>query len=78
LDVMRMSYTNMATLPITLAVRLAQRVLGKSDQAGEGELSVPPAPINAILAGTLRLEAGAMRLASLPVGSSVMCVARRI
>jgi len=77
LDVMRMSYTNMTTLPITLAVRLAQRVLGQGEQAGEAEMTVPPTPINAILAGALRLEAVALRLASLPLGSSVMCVARR-
>jgi len=76
-DVVRMSYTNMITLPITLAVRVSQRMLGHGDQAGEAEMTVPPAPVNAILAGTLWLEAGAMRVASLPVGSSVMCVARR-
>jgi len=76
-EVLRMSYTNMTTLPITLAVRLAQRVLGHGDQAGEAEMTVPPAAVNAVLAGTLRLEAAAMRVASLPAGSSVMCVARR-
>jgi SAM-dependent methyltransferase len=76
-DVLRMSYTNMTTLPITLAVRLSQRVLGRGDQAGEAEMTVPTAAVNAILAGTLRLEAAAMRVASLPAGSSVMCVARR-
>lgn len=76
-DVLRMSYTNMTTLPITLAVRLAQRLLGRSDQAGEGEMSVPAAPINAVLAGVLRLEARVISVASLPAGSSVMCVARR-
>lgn len=76
-DVVRMSYTNMTTLPITLAVRLAQRVIGHGDQAGEAEMQVPAAPINAVLSGVLRLEAAAMRVASLPVGSSVMCLARR-
>ena len=76
-EVLRMSYTNMTTLPITLAVRLAQRLLGRSDQAGEGEMAVPAAPINAMLAGVLRLEARVISVASLPAGSSVMCVARR-
>jgi len=76
-EVIRLSYTNMVTLPITLAVRLSQRVVGRTDQAGEAEMTVPPGPVNALLAGTLRLEAAAMRVTSLPVGSSVMCVARR-
>lgn len=76
-EVLRMSYTNMTTLPITLAVRLAQRLLGRSDQAGEGEMAVPAGPINAVLAGVLRLEARVISVASLPAGSSVMCVARR-
>lgn len=76
-EVMRLSYTNLTTLPITLAVRLAQRVLGHGGQAGEAEMTIPAAPLNAMLAGILRLEAAALRVASLPVGSSVMCVARR-
>lgn len=76
-DVMRVSYTNMMTLPLTLAVRLAQRVVGQGEQAGETEMQVPPAPVNAVLSGALRVEATLMRVASLPAGSSVMCVARR-
>lgn len=77
-EVVRMSYTNMSTLPITLAVRLAQRVMGQGNEAAETEMSIPAAPINAALAGMLRLEAAAFRVASLPIGSSVMCVARRV
>lgn len=76
-DVIRMSYTNMTTLPITLSVRLAQRLLGRRDQANETELTVPPSLVNALLAGALRLEAVMLRTAALPAGSSVMCVARR-
>jgi len=76
-DVMQMSYTNMTTLPVTLAVRLAQRVMGSRHQVTETTMRVPVAPVNAVLAGMLRLEAAALRVASLPVGSSVMCVARR-
>jgi SAM-dependent methyltransferase len=76
-DVLRMSYTNFTTLPITLAVRLAQRALGKSGEAGETELSVPAAPVNAILSGALAAEAAVMRVMPLPAGSSVMCVARK-
>ncbi len=76
-EIVRMSYTNMTTLPITLAVRMSQRLLGHRDEAAETEMEVPAAPLNALLAGALRLEAAAMRVAALPVGSSVMCVARK-
>jgi SAM-dependent methyltransferase len=76
-DVLRMSYTNFTTLPITLGVRLAQRALGTSGEAGETELSVPAAPVNALLAGALAAEAALMRVMPLPAGSSVMCVARK-
>lgn len=76
-DVIQMSYTNMTTLPITLAVRMTQRFMGSKDQAAETEMRVPAAPVNAALAGMLRLEAALMRVAALPAGSSVMCVARR-
>lgn len=76
-EVTRMSYTNMSTLPITLGIRLMQRAMGHRDQAAETEMAVPAGPINTLLAGALKLEASAMRIASLPVGSSVMCVARK-
>lgn len=76
-DVLRMSYTNFATLPITLGVRLAQRALGRGAEAGETEMSVPMEPVNGILAGALAVEAAVLRLVPLPAGSSVMCVARK-
>ncbi|TAK15936.1 MAG: class I SAM-dependent methyltransferase [Acidobacteria bacterium] len=76
-DVVRMSYTNFLTLPITLAVRLAQRAAGQGHQAAETEMSVPVEPVNSILAGGLAAEAALMRLMPLPAGSSVMCVARK-
>ncbi len=77
-EIIRLSYTNMTTLPITLAVRLAQRARGHRDEAGEAEMEVPPAPLNAVLAAALQLEAGLFSAVPLPVGSSVMCVARRV
>lgn len=76
-DVIRMSYTNAATLPITLAVRLAQRWRGAGAAAGETEMAVPPAPLNAALAALLRLESWVMGRWSLPAGSSLMAVARK-
>ena len=76
-EVLRISYTNLATLPIALAVRLAQRARGQGHEASETEMSVPMVPVNAILAGALAAEAAVLRLMPLPAGSSVMCVARK-
>ena len=74
---MRMSYTNAVTLPLTLAVRLAQRWRGASDAAGETEMTVPPAPVNAALAALLGLASWVVGRWSLPAGSSLLAVARK-
>lgn len=76
-DVIRMSYTNFTTLPLTLAVRLAQRLGGRRDDAAETEMAVPMAPVNAVLTGLLAAEAAVLRRMPLPAGSSVLSVARK-
>ena len=77
-EVLRISYTNFATFPITLGVRLAQRALGHRDAEGETEMAVPMGAVNTVLAGALAAEAAMLQLMPLPAGSSVMCVARKI
>jgi SAM-dependent methyltransferase len=73
----RITYTNMTTFPITLAVRLADRLTGRDAVASDVEFTVPPAPVNAVLDASLAAEAGLARWMSLPVGSSVMALARK-
>jgi len=70
-----MSYTNATILPLLLGVRLAQRISGH--QESRDEISVPAAPINLALSGLLALEAGAIRIVSMPAGSSVLCLAQK-
>jgi len=70
-----MSYTNATILPLLLGVRLAQRISGH--QESPDEISVPAAPINLALGGLLALEAGAIRIVSMPAGSSVLCLAQK-
>jgi ubiquinone/menaquinone biosynthesis C-methylase UbiE len=73
-----LTYTNAAVFPITLAVRLAQRIVGlAAEQDALGEISIPPAPINAILGAALSAEARVQRVLSLPFGSSLLCLARK-
>lgn len=71
----RLTYTNATTLPITLAVRLAQRIGGAGESAAE--ISVPAAPVNAALDAILALEARALAFVNMPAGSSLLCLARR-
>jgi SAM-dependent methyltransferase len=73
----RMTFTNMMTFPLTLAVRLADRVTGRAQEASEADLRVPSAPVNAALGGALAVDAGLLRLTNLPIGTSLLCVARK-
>jgi SAM-dependent methyltransferase len=68
------TYTNLAILPMVAAVRLKQRLAGDHVESQE-EITVPPAPVNALLSGLLALEAAALRLVNMPIGSSLIAVA---
>jgi ubiquinone/menaquinone biosynthesis C-methylase UbiE len=71
-----MSYTHATILPLLLAVRLTQRVLGHEESPAE--INVPPAAVNRVLSGLLAVEAGALRFVGMPAGSSVLCLARKL
>jgi hypothetical protein len=76
--VRRITYTNATLFPAMLAVRLAQRFAGFAPEAqATTEITVPPAPVNAVLAGALAVEAGLLRLTPLPFGSSLLCLASK-
>src|SRR5262249_12911844 len=73
----RMSFTNMATFPLWLAVRWSERVRGRAEQPSDADLRVPAWPINAVLSTALAVESLLLRATNLPVGSSLMCLARK-
>jgi ubiquinone/menaquinone biosynthesis C-methylase UbiE len=73
--VQRITYTNLGILPLTAAVRLAQRLRGHEESGAE--ISIPPRPVNAALAGVLAVEAAALRFVNMPVGTSVLALARK-
>jgi ubiquinone/menaquinone biosynthesis C-methylase UbiE len=74
----RLTHTNAALFPITLAVRLAQRIMGlAAEEDALGEISIPPAAVNAILSAALSAEARVQRVMPLPFGSSLLCLARK-
>ena len=71
----RLTYTNASILPLVAATRLLQRVRGHEESAAE--ITIPPAPINQALKAVLSVEASALRVADMPAGSSVLCLANR-
>jgi len=76
-SVERVTYTNMMTFPLALAVRMSERVTGRAGTASDADLRVPAAAVNTTLNTMLAVEHAWLRLANLPVGSSVMAIARK-
>jgi SAM-dependent methyltransferase len=74
----RMTFTNMLTFPLTLAVRFSERLTGSAATASEADLQVPAAPINAVLSGVMAIDGGLLRLINLPIGTSLLCVAQKV
>ena len=74
----RLTFVNASLFPIMLPVRAVQRWQSGADLTpGESDIAVPSAPVNALLTGLLRLEAAALRVVDMPIGSSLMCHARK-
>jgi ubiquinone/menaquinone biosynthesis C-methylase UbiE len=74
-DIRRLTYTNASILPIVASVRALQRLAGHRES--DSEISVPAAPVNAVLSGLLAVEALALRLIDMPAGSSLLALARK-
>jgi ubiquinone/menaquinone biosynthesis C-methylase UbiE len=74
-EIVRLTYTNATILPIVAATRLLQRLRGHQESVEE--ISVPPAPVNAALTGLLALEAVALRVTNMPLGTSALALARK-
>lgn len=75
----RLTFLNASLFPLMLPVRVAQRWgSGAKVPPGEFDISVPPAPVNAVLTALLRVEAAALRVVDMPIGSSLLCHARKV
>ena len=73
----RMTFTNMTMFAPAFAVRWLERMTGRAETASESDLTVPPPPVNAVLNAALTAEAAWLRVANLPIGTSLMAVATR-
>lgn len=77
-DVVHLTYTNASLFPLMLAVRTVQRLGGlATPEHADAEITTPPRPVNAVLAGLLKLEARALRRMNMPFGSSLLCLGRK-
>lgn len=74
-EIVRLTYTNASILPLVAGVRFAQRIRGHRES--NSEIRVPPAPLNLTLTGLLALEAAALRSLDMPLGSSLLALARK-
>ena len=77
-SIVRLTYTNFALLLPLLMVRTIQRRRGLRTEAdAQQEITVPPAPVNALLTGLLLVESLWIRWFDVPAGSSLLCLARK-
>ena len=74
-SVKRLTYTNASILPIVAGVRFAQRLVGHRESTRE--ITVPSPPVNRALAAVLAIEAAALRVVDMPIGSSLLTLASR-
>jgi hypothetical protein len=79
LRIERLSFTFASLFPLMAAVRLGHRWRrpGGEAESGEWEITVPAAPVNAVLTVAVGAEAMALRAIDMPIGSSIMCLARK-
>lgn len=73
----RLTFSHMSSFPVALAVRVAERLTGRAATASDADLRVPAAPVNALFDGLLQVEAAWLRVGNLPIGSSLLMVARK-
>jgi ubiquinone/menaquinone biosynthesis C-methylase UbiE len=73
--VLRITYTNFTLLPLIGGVRFAQRLTGHHESTFE--MAVPSAPVNLALSGLLAVEATALRIVNMPLGSSLLALAKK-
>lgn len=74
----RLTFTNASLFPLMYGSRWWQRRRGLKPAAeAHGEISVPAAPVNHALTGLLKCEASLVRRLDMPIGSSLLLLARK-
>ena len=73
----RLTFTNFTPFPVALVLRGFERISGRASEASDHDLRVPAWPVNAFFNLALSAEAAVLRVVNLPIGTSVMAVARK-
>jgi SAM-dependent methyltransferase len=74
----RLTYTNAALFaPLAIARSIQRRRGLRAEREADTEISVPPAPINALMTAVMGVEALWLRHFDEPFGSSLLCLARK-
>jgi len=77
-EVVRMSYVFATLFPLVYGVRAWQRWQGGGEAAASAtEISVPSAPVNALLTALVTIESWLLRVIDMPIGSTIICLARK-
>jgi SAM-dependent methyltransferase len=77
-EVERITFPNCTLFPLMAGVRTLQRLRGlRRAEEAHGEITPPWRPVNQLLAALLRAEAWLVRRVNMPVGSSLLVVARK-
>jgi SAM-dependent methyltransferase len=78
LHVEHLTFAFASVFPLMLAARVGHRLVRKGEaEVGEWEIEVPAAPVNALLTAAVWAEAQALRVIPMPIGSSIVCLARK-
>jgi SAM-dependent methyltransferase len=78
LEVNQLSFLFASLFPLMLAVRTGQRLMQRfRPPRADTDIAVPAAPINAALTWLVRMEAAIARRVPMPIGSSLLVVARK-
>ena len=73
----RLTFTNFTPFPVALVLRGIERITGRASEASDHDLRVPARPVNAFFNVALSAEAAVLRVVNLPIGTSLMAVARK-
>ncbi len=76
-EVKRVTFTNVSLFLPVLAVRGLERVTGRANEASDADLAIPAAPVNTVFDLCLRAENRLLSLMNMPIGTSVMAIARK-
>jgi SAM-dependent methyltransferase len=75
----RVSFLFASIFPLVVAARLTQRATRRfrSEPRADIDIAVPAAPVNLLLSGLVSAEAALVRHVPMPIGSSILVVARK-